>query len=533
MGILKTSINTKSPDFKNNKRVMLENLEIIKNVNENSFRGGVKKFNKKITKNVKLLPRMRITKLLDKNSEFLEIGLSAGNNLYDNECPGGGIITGIGKINNQNVMIVCNDFTVKGGTYYPITVKKHLRAQEISIENNIPCIYLVDSGGANLPNQDEVFPDKEHFGKIFYNQATMSSKNIPQLSVVMGSCTAGGAYVPAMSDETIIIKNQGTIFLAGPPLVKAAIGEKITAEELGGGEIHSKISGVADYLANDDHEALELARMCMKNLNLKPQEKKLFFKEPLYNQEDLLGIVPNDLRKPFDIKEIIMRITDGSELEEFKKNYGITLVTGFASIHGYNCGIIANNGVLFSESALKGAHFIQLCSQRKIPIIFIQNTTGFMVGKNAEQGGIAKNGAKLINAVSNTKCPKITLIVGGSFGAGNYGMCGRAYNPKFLWTWPSSKISVMGGEQAANVLTELKKSKTNKKNALWNTNLEKPYRKKIIDQFEKQSNPLYASARLWDDGIIDPLKTRKILAYSLDVALNKEIDDTKFGLFRM
>ncbi len=533
MGILKTSISTKSADFKNNKRFMLNNLEQIRIVNENSFRGGVKKFDSKITKNVKLLPRMRVTKLLDKGSEFIEIGLSAGYNLYENECPGGGIITGIGKINNFNVMVICNDYTVKGGTYYPITVKKHLRAQEIAIENNLPCIYLVDSGGANLPNQDEVFPDREHFGKIFYNQAKMSSKKIPQISVVMGSCTAGGAYVPAMSDETIIIKNQGTIFLAGPPLVKAAIGEKITAEELGGGDVHAKISGVADYLANDDHDALELTRKCFKNLNLKLKNKITTFEEPIYEQEDLLGIVPSDLRKPFDIKEIIMRIVDGSKLEEFKKEYGKTLITGFGSIHGNNCGIIANNGVLFSDSALKGTHFIQLCSQRKIPIIFIQNITGFMVGKNAEYGGIAKNGAKLINAVSNTKCPKITLIVGGSFGAGNYGMCGRAYKPKFLWTWPSSKISVMGGEQAANVLVQLKKINANKKGEIWNTEVEKKFQKKLVDKFEKQSHPLYASARLWDDGIIDPTKTRKIIAQCIDISLNKKIDDTKYGLFRM
>ena len=533
MGTLKTSINTNSVDFKNNKKVMLSNLEEIKIVNENSFRGGVKKFNNKITKNVKLLPRMRITKLLDKNSEFIEIGLSAGHNMYDNECPGGSIITGIGKIHNFNVMVICNDYTVKGGTYYPITVKKHLRAQEIAMQNKIPCIYLVDSGGANLPNQDEVFPDKEHFGRIFYNQATMSSQNIPQISVVMGSCTAGGAYVPAMSDETIIIKNQGTIFLAGPPLVKAAIGEKTTPEDLGGGDVHSKISGVADYLAADDHEALELARKCISNLNLKSKIKDIHFDEPMYKSDDLLGIVPSDLRKPFDIKEIIMRIMDGSKLEEFKKEYGKTLITGFGTIHGNNCGIIANNGVLFSESALKGAHFIQLCSQRKIPIIFIQNITGFMVGKNAEHGGIAKNGAKLINAVTNTKCPKITLIVGGSFGAGNYGMCGRAYNPKFLWTWPSSKVSVMGGEQAANVLSELKKINANKKGETWNLEIEKKFRKKIVAKFEEQSHPLYASARLWDDGIIDPLKTRKILAYSLEVSLNQEIGDSKFGLFRM
>ena len=533
MTILKTSININSNDFNDNKKYMLSNLEKIREVNKNSFRGGVKQFNNKITKNVKLLPRMRITKLLDQNSDFLEIGLSAGYNLYNNECPGGGIIAGIGKIHNFNVMVICNDFTVKGGTYYPITVKKHLRAQEIAIDNNLPCIYLVDSGGANLPNQDEVFPDKDHFGRIFYNQAIMSSKNVPQIAVVMGSCTAGGAYVPAMSDETIIIKNQGTIFLAGPPLVKAAIGEKTTPEELGGGEVHSKISGVADYLANDDNDALEIARNCILNLNLKSKTKNNNFEEPIYDQNDLLGIVPQDLRKPFEIREIIMRIVDGSKMEEFKKEYGKTLITGFGTIHGNNCGIIANNGVLFSESALKGAHFIQLCSQRKIPIIFIQNITGFMVGKSAEHGGIAKNGAKLINAVSNTKCPKITLIVGGSFGAGNYGMCGRAYNPKFLWTWPSSKISVMGGEQAANVLSELKKINARKKGQTWNDKIEKKFHQNIVDQFEEQSHPLFASARLWDDGIIDPIETRRILALSIEISMSQKIKDSKFGLFRM
>ncbi len=533
MKSLISKISLSDEFFLNNKLSMLKDLNEIKTIRDNAFRGGVKKFDNKITKKTKLLPRIRIVKLIDKGSEFTEIGAFAGHGLYNNECPGGGLITGIGKINNKLVMIICNDYTVKGGTYYPITVKKHLRAQEIAIMNKIPCVYLVDSGGANLPNQDQVFPDKEHFGKIFYNQAIMSSKNIPQISVVMGSCTAGGAYVPAMSDETIIVKNQGTIFLAGPPLVKAAIGEKISSEELGGGKVHTEISGVADYLADNDNHALEIARQCIKNSNLQQKTFNNDFNPPNYNKEELLGIVPKDLKIPFDSKEIIMRIIDESILNEFKPSYGKTLITGFSKINGIECGIIANNGVLFSESALKGTHFIQLCSKRKIPIIFIQNITGFMVGKNAEHTGIAKNGAKLINAVSNSKSPKITIIVGGSYGAGNYGMCGRAFNPNFLWIWPTAKTSVMGGEQAAKVLLQLKKHNAIKKNEKWDEKLENSFFKKLVEQFETQSKPLYSSARLWDDGIIDPRETRNIISNCLKIISNKKIKESKFGLFRM
>ncbi len=533
MSVLKSKISVNSDNFLKNKVDMLANINEVKSVKDIAYKGGVRKFSKKIAKETKLLPRMRITKLLDNDNNFLEIGSVAGHELHNNECPGGGIITGIGKVSGLNSMIICNDYTVKGGTYYPITVKKHLRAQEIALQNKLPCIYLVDSGGANLPNQDDVFPDKEHFGRIFYNQAKMSSKNIPQVAVVMGSCTAGGAYVPAMSDETIIVKNQGTIFLAGPPLVKAAIAEKITAENLGGGKVHTEISGVADYLANDDNDALELARRCIKNTNIKPKIIKNTNNLPLYDKEDLLGIIPKDLKKPFDINEIIMRIIDESNFEEFKPNYGKTLVTGFAKIDNIDCGLIANNGVLFSESAQKGTHFIQLCSKRKIPIIFIQNITGFMVGKNAEHSGIAKNGAKLINSVSNSNSPKITLIVGGSYGAGNYGMCGRAYNPNFLWIWPSSKISVMGGEQAAKVLLQIRKINAKKNNIEWNDKIETSFYNKLVNQFNYQSKPLYSSARLWDDGIIDPRDTREIISKCLQIVMNKKIKKSKFGLFRM
>ena len=533
MSVLKSKISVTSEEYLNNKNKMLSNINQIRQARDIAFKGGVKNFSKKTSKETKLLPRMRITKLLDDDKNFLEIGALAGYNMYDNECPGGGIITGIGKVCNVNVMIICNDYTVKGGTYYPITVKKHLRAQEIAIQNKLPCIYLVDSGGANLPNQDNVFPDKEHFGKIFYNQAKMSSKNIPQIAVVMGSCTAGGAYVPAMSDETIIVNEQGTIFLAGPPLVKAAIGQNISAEDLGGGKVHTQISGVADYLAEDDHDALDLARQCVKNIKLKQKPFNMKKCLPVYEKEDLLGIVPDDLKKPFDIKEIIMRVVDKSIFEEFKPHYGKTLVTGFVNIGNIACGIIGNNGVLFSESAQKGTHFIQLCSKRKIPLIFIQNITGFMVGKNAEHTGIAKNGAKLLNAVSNSKTPKITLIVGGSYGAGNYGMCGRAFNPNFLWTWPSSKISVMGGEQAANVLLQLKKHNVKKNKEDWNNEIEMSFYSSLVNQFNTQSNPLYSTARLWDDGIIDPRDTREIILKCLQIVSNRKIKKSKFGLFRM
>ena len=535
MTILKSNIKPSSSEFLLNKKKLDFDLKLILKAVDQALDGGGKKLKDRQKKRGKMLPRERVSKLLDPGSFFLEIGLTAGYNMYDNACPSGGIITGVGQIHGIDVMIICNDSTVKGGTYYPITVKKHLRAQEIALENHLPCIYLVDSGGANLPNQDEVFADREHFGRIFFNQANMSSKNIPQIAVVMGSCTAGGAYVPAMSDETIIVKNQGTIFLAGPPLVKAATGEITDAETLGGGEIHTKVSGVADYLANDDEHALLIARQCIKNLAIKRNKNSITLedKPPLYDPKELLGIVPEDEKKSYDVREIIMRIFDGSEFDEFKRNFGVSLVTGFAKLKGQICGIVANNGVLFSESALKGTHFIELCSQRKIPLIFLQNITGFMVGEKAEHGGIAKNGAKLVNAVATTKVPKITLLIGGSFGAGNYGMCGRAFSPRFLWTWPCSRISVMGGEQAASVLAQLKKSNAEKNKDTWNKKIENQFKKPILDQFNNQSHPLYASARLWDDGIIDPTKTRDVLATSLKISLNKKIEDTKFGIFRM
>ena len=459
----------------------------------------------------------------------------AAHGLYEGASPSAGVVAGIGRVEGREVMVVCNDATVKGGTYFPMTVKKHLRAQEIAEQNNLPCIYLVDSGGANLPNQDEVFPDRDHFGRIFFNQANMSAKGIPQIAVVMGSCTAGGAYVPAMSDVTIIVKEQGTIFLAGPPLVKAATGEVVSAEDLGGGDVHTRLSGVADYLANDDQHALALARRAVANLNrVKPQQLDLQSVEaPLYDPNEILGVVPADLKTPYDIREVIARVVDGSRFDEFKPRYGTTLVCGFAHIMGMPVGIIGNNGVIFSESAVKGAHFVELCSQRKIPLVFLQNITGFMVGRTYENGGIAKDGAKLVTAVATTKVPKITMLVGGSFGAGNYGMCGRAYSPRFLWTWPNSRISVMGGEQAAGVLATVRRDAIERKGGSWSAEEETAFKQPTIDQFEEQAHPLFASARLWDDGIVDPRKTRDVLALSLSAALNAPIEDTRFGVFRM
>jgi 3-methylcrotonyl-CoA carboxylase beta subunit len=483
----------------------------------------------------KIMPRERVSRLLDPGSPFLEIGMFAAHGMYDGASPSAGMIAGIGRVGGHEVMIVCNDATVKGGTYYPMTVKKHLRAQEIAEQNNLPCVYLVDSGGANLPNQDEVFPDREHFGRIFFNQANMSSKGIAQIAVVMGSCTAGGAYVPAMSDETIIVKDQGTIFLGGPPLVKAATGEVVTAEDLGGGDVHTRLSGVADHLASNDAHALALARRAVANLNRKKPDSLEMQRpeEPLYDPEEILGVVPADLRTPYDIREVIARITDGSRFDEFKARYGTTLVTGFAHVHGMPVGIVANNGVLFSESALKGAHFVELCSQRKIPLVFLQNITGFMVGRRYESEGIAKHGAKLVTAVATTKVPKITMLVGGSFGAGNYGMCGRAYSPRFLWTWPNSRISVMGGEQAAGVLATVRREAIERKGGKWSADEEAEFKRPTLEMFEHQSHPLYASARLWDDGIIDPRKTRDVLALSISATLNAPLEDTNFGVFRM
>ncbi|RMH46665.1 MAG: methylcrotonoyl-CoA carboxylase [Alphaproteobacteria bacterium] len=483
----------------------------------------------------KLLPRERVDRLLDPGSPFLEIGLFAAHGMYDGAAPAAGMIAGVGRIMGRECMVVCNDATVKGGTYYPMTVKKHLRAQEIARENRLPCVYLVDSGGANLPNQDEVFPDRDHFGRIFYNQANMSAEGIAQIAVVMGSCTAGGAYVPAMSDETIIVANQGTIFLGGPPLVKAATGEVVTAEELGGGDVHTRLSGVADHLARDDAHALALARRVVAALNRAPAAAldRQAPEDPLYDPAEIPAVVPADLRTPYDIREVIARLVDGSRLDEFKARYGTTLVTGFAHIHGIPVGIVANNGVLFSESALKGAHFVELCSQRGIPLVFLQNITGFMVGRKYEAGGIAKDGAKLVTAVATTRVPKVTLIVGGSFGAGNYGMCGRAYSPRFLWTWPISRISVMGGEQAAGVLATVKREAIERAGGSWSAEEEAAFKAPTLEMFERQSHPLYASARLWDDGIIRPQDSRDVLGLSLSAALNAPIPPTRFGVFRM
>lgn len=498
-------------------------------------RGGSEEARERHTSRGKLLPRQRLAQLLDPGSPFLEIGQFAAWDMYDGEISSAGLIAGVGRVSGREVMIVVNDATVKGGTYYPLTVKKHLRAQEIALQNNLPCVYLVDSGGANLPNQDEVFPDREHFGRIFFNQATMSAAGIPQIACVMGSCTAGGAYVPAMSDESVIVRNQGTIFLGGPPLVKAATGEDVTAEELGGADVHTRLSGVADHLAEDDEHALAIVKRIVKNLNRK-KAVGLDLKKPippLHAPDEIYGIVPEDTRKPYDVREIIARIVDGSELDEFKQNYGATLVTGFAHLMGMPVGVIANNGVLFSESALKGAHFIELCCQRKIPLVFLQNITGFMVGKKAEQGGIARDGAKLVTAVATAQVPKVTMIIGGSFGAGNYGMCGRAYSPRFLWMWPNARISVMGGEQAATVLALVKREGIERKGGSWSAGEEAAFRAPILEKYEREGHPLYSSARLWDDGIIDPAKSREVLALSLSTALNAPIPETKVGVWRM
>jgi len=483
----------------------------------------------------KLLPRERIRTLLDPGSPFLELSQLAAYGVYDEEVPAAGIITGIGRVSGQECMVVANDATVKGGTYYPLTVKKHLRAQEIAQQNRLPCIYLVDSGGANLPNQDEVFPDRDHFGRIFFNQANMSAQGIPQIAAVMGSCTAGGAYVPAMADEAVIVKGQGTIFLGGPPLVKAATGEVVTAEELGGADVHAKVSGVADHYALNDAHALGIVRRLVANLNRRKQ-MTLAVREPrppAYDPAELYGVVPTDLRRPYDVREVIARIVDASELDEFKALYGTTLVCGFAHIHGYPVGIVANNGVLFSESALKGAHFIELCNQRGIPLVFLQNITGFMVGRKYEAGGIARDGAKLVTAVATARVPKFTVIIGGSFGAGNYGMCGRAYGPRFLWMWPNARISVMGGEQAANVLAQVRRDGLERQGKSWSAEEEEAFKAPIRAQYERQGHPYYASARLWDDGVIDPADTRRVLALGISAALNAPIEPPGFSLYRM
>jgi acetyl-CoA carboxylase carboxyltransferase component len=483
----------------------------------------------------KLFVRDRIAKLLDPGTSFLELGALAAWDLYEGAAPGAGLVTGIGVVHGREVLVVANDATVKGGTYFPMTVKKHLRAQEVARENRLPCVYLVDSGGAFLPLQAEVFPDREHFGRIFYNQARMSAEGIPQVAVVMGSCTAGGAYVPAMSDETIIVRNQGTIFLGGPPLVKAATGEVVSAEDLGGGDVHARTSGVADHLAENDEHALEIARDILAHLNRSEPHspERLAPEDPLYDPQEIAGILPRDLRTPFDIREIIARLVDGSRFHEFKALYGTTVVTGFAHLWGYPVGIVGNNGILFSESALKAAHFVELCGQRKIPLLFLQNITGFMVGKKYESGGIAKDGAKLVTAVSNVQVPKFTVVVGGSFGAGNYGMCGRAYQPRLMWMWPNSRISVMGGEQAAGVLSQVKMEQLEARGAKLSPEEIARIQDPIRAQYEKEGSPYYASGRLWDDGILVPWKTREALALGLSAAMNAPIPETRYGVFRM
>ncbi|HGK6727916.1 TPA: carboxyl transferase domain-containing protein [Legionella pneumophila] len=535
MAKLTTQINTSSQEFKNNQANMQALVTDLREKIHQISLGGDEKARTKHQQQGKLLPRERLHQLLDPGSPFLELSQLAAYQVYEDTIPAAGIITGIGRVAGNECVIVVNDATVKGGTYYPLTVKKHLRAQEIALINHLPCIYLVDSGGAFLPLQDQVFADKEHFGRVFYNQAQMSALNIPQIAVVMGSCTAGGAYVPAMADESIMVKNQATIFLGGPPLVKAATGEVISAEELGGAEVHCRHSGVSDHYAENDAHALYLARVAISNLNRKKPDSihRVDTVPPLYDSEDLTGIIPTDPRKPFDIREIIARVVDGSEFDEFKALFGTTLVCGFARLYGYPIGIIANNGILFSESAQKGSHFIELCCQRKIPLVFLQNITGFMVGSKYEASGIAKHGAKMVTAVANANVPKFTIIVGGSFGAGNYAMCGRAYAPRFLWAWPNARISVMGGEQAANVLAQITRAKYAKQGKEWSLEEEEQFKTQMRSQYETQGNPYYASARLWDDGVIAPQDTRKILGLGLSAALNAPIEDTRFGVFRM
>jgi 3-methylcrotonyl-CoA carboxylase beta subunit len=535
MPAIKSKLNPRSEEVQANARAMAALVTDLREKVERIALGGDEPARSKHTARGKLLPRERVKLLLDSGSPFLELSQLAAFGMYGDEAPGAGIITGIGRVSGQECMVVANDATVKGGTYYPMTVKKHLRAQEIALQNRLACIYLVDSGGAFLPEQDEVFPDRDHFGRIFYNQAMMSSAGIPQVAAVMGSCTAGGAYVPAMSDETIIVKGQGTIFLAGPPLVKAATGEIVSAEELGGAEVHTRQSGVADHYAQNDAHALSIARSIVANLN-RVKNVSLALREPaepLYPADELHGVIPAETRKPYDVREVIARIVDGSEFDEFKANYGTTLVTGFARLWGYPVGIVASNGILFSESALKGAHFIELCSQRGIPLLFLQNITGFMVGKKYEAGGIAKDGAKMVTAVSCAKVPKFTVIIGGSFGAGNYGMCGRAFGPRFLWMWPNARISVMGGQQAASVLATVKRDGIEAKGGAWSSEEEEDFKRPILEQYDRQGHPYYATARLWDDGVIAPEETRRVLALAISASLNAPIEDTRFGVFRM
>ncbi|MCP8686603.1 carboxyl transferase domain-containing protein [Marinobacterium sedimentorum] len=532
---LQSKINPRSDEYRYKYDAMAKAVGDLREKVAIVEQGGGPAYQARHTARGKLLPRERINRLLDEGSAFIELSQLAAYKVYEQDVPAAGIITGIGRVSGLECMIIANDATVKGGTYFPLTVKKHLRAQEIAEQNQLPCIYLVDSGGANLPQQDEVFPDRDHFGRIFYNQARMSAKGIAQIAVVMGLCTAGGAYVPAMADESIIVRNQGTIFLAGPPLVKAATGEEVSAEDLGGADVHCRVSGVADHYAENDVHALQIARSCIANLNrTKPMELAIKpVQAPLYDSEELYGIVGTDLKKPFDVRDVIARLVDGSEFDEFKKLYGTTLVTGFAHIHGYPVGIIANNGILFAESAQKGAHFIELCCQRKIPLLFLQNITGFMVGRKYEAEGIAKHGAKMVTAVACADVPKLTVLIGGSFGAGNYGMCGRAYSPNFLWMWPNARISVMGGEQAAGVLATVKRDGLERDGKDWSAEDEKAFKQPIADKYEAQGHPYYASARLWDDGVIDPAQTRDVIGMGLSAALNKPISDSKFGVFRM
>jgi 3-methylcrotonyl-CoA carboxylase beta subunit len=535
MTVLSSAVDTRSDSFKKNAEAMRALVADLRARTDKVRMGGGEESRKRHVGRGKLLPRERVRALLDPGSPFLELAPLAAMGMYDDEAPGSGVITGVGRVSGVECAIVCNDATVKGGTYYPMTVKKHLRAQEVAMENRLPCIYLVDSGGANLPQWPEVFPDKTHFGRIFYNQANMSAQGIPQIACVMGSCTAGGAYVPAMSDETVIVRKQGTIFLGGPPLVKAAIGEIVSAEDLGGADVHARTSGVADHYAHNDSHALGMVRRIVANLNWKknPSVALIDPREPNYAAKELYGVVPPDSRTPYDMREVIARLVDGSELDEFKHLYGTTIVTGFARIWGYPIGIVANNGILFNESALKASHFIELCGQRGIPLLFLQNITGFMVGRKYEAGGIARDGAKMVTAVSTVGVPKFTVIVGGSYGAGNYGMCGRAYGPRFLWMWPSARISVMGGEQAASVLATVRRDNIEAKGGSWSKEEEAAFKQPILEQYDREGHPYYATARLWDDGILDPIDTRMALALGLSAAMNQPIEPTKFGVFRM
>ncbi|HJN22022.1 MAG: carboxyl transferase domain-containing protein [Alphaproteobacteria bacterium] len=535
MTTLQTALDTRAPRYQENAARVVALVEDLRAEVTKAKLGGGESARERHLGRGKLLPRDRVRLLLDPSSPFLELSQLAAHSMYDDQAPSAGVVTGIGRIRGRECVVVANDATVKGGTYFPMTVKKHLRAQEIARENRLPCLYLVDSGGAYLPKQDEVFPDREHFGRIFFNQATMSAEGIPQIAVVMGSCTAGGAYVPAMSDEAVIVREQGTIFLGGPPLVKAATGEVVSAEELGGADVHTRISGVADHYAQNDRHALAITRRLVGHLN---RSKRVALdmakpREPLHDPGEIYGLLPGDLRQPYDVREVIARLVDASELDEFKPLYGTTLVTGFARLGGYPVGIVANNGILFSESALKGAHFIELCCQRGIPLVFLQNTAGFMVGQKYESGGIAKDGAKLVTAVACAQVPKLTVIIGGSFGAGNYGMCGRAYSPRMMWMWPTARISVMGGEQAATVLATVRRDGIEKRGESWSADDEAAFKAPILKQYEHQGHPYYASARLWDDGVIDPAETRRVLTLALSATLNAPIPEPRFGVFRM